>query len=113
MAWPYEPIDATGASREQIEQRPVACKLADEERRVRREKLRLEFLPGVLEIEEIEGGCVYWFERSEALLSKIADFALFESDCCDFLDFGIGLNAGGDRISLRISGPHGPGPFLT
>ncbi len=55
---------------------------------------------------------MYWFERTPEHLEKVAAFALFESDCCDFVDFGIGLSAGGDRISLRITGPDGAGDFL-
>ena len=63
-------------------------------------------------MDRIQDGYVYWFRRTEDELRKVVEFALFESKCCDFLDFGIGLNTEGTRISLRISGPRGTGDFL-
>ena len=76
------------------------------------EKLRTDFVPKIIEVEKIADGFVYWFERSAEQIHDVAEFALFESECCDFLDFGIGLSTGGDRISLRISGPQGAANFL-
>ena len=111
-SWPYEPTGSTGFTRGQLEQRPMACKLPAGDSTGRVKMLRREFIPGILDVEEIEDGYVYWFRRNEAELGKVADFALFASECCDFLDFGIGLNTCGDRISLRISGPRGAVNFL-
>ncbi len=110
--WPYEPALATDPTREDLEQRPMACKLPAGDIKERIEWLRAEFIPGILRVQEIEDGYVYWFQRSDEELRKVAEFARFESECCDFLDFGIGLNTGGDRISLRISGPQGAANFL-
>lgn len=109
--WPYEPRDES----EQDPQRDSSfvCALTDTERRARAGNLRSDFLPRIVDLEEIEDGCIFWFQRTEENLVVVSDFVLVESKCCDFLDFGIGLGAGGERISLRISGPRGPANFLT
>ncbi len=105
--WPYEPVE-----RDRRAPDVVACKLPREDIRKRVEALRESFHPGILEVEELDNGMVYWFARSNEWLAKVTEFALFESECCDFLDFGIGLCAGGERISLRVSGP-GSKEFLA
>jgi hypothetical protein len=102
--WPYEPALATDPTREDLEQRTMACKLPAGDIKERIERLRAEFIPGILHVQEIEDGYVYWFQRSDEELRKVAEFARFESECCDFLDFGIGLNTGaleGAACSIR------------
>ena len=74
--------------------------------------LTTEFIPRVIETEEIADGIVYWFERTDEDMRQVAEFALFESRCCNFLSFGIGLHPDGTRISLRISGPKQGPEFL-
>ena len=113
--WPYEPGDAMepGAADPRRDSVPQRCTLTDRERAARAAKLRAEFLPRIVGLEEIRDGCIFWFERSEEDLRRVVDFVQVENECCGFLDFGIGLAAAGDRISLRISGPLGPGNFLT
>ena len=110
--WPYEPTGTKAPTREELQQRPMACSLpaVDIEQRIAR--LRSDFIPKIARVEEIRDGYVYWFDRSAENLREISEFALFESECCDFLDFGIGLNTSGDRISLRITGPLGAANFL-
>lgn len=89
-----------------------ACRLPEPELRERAREIRESFVPGILEVEEREDGFVYWFARSDEWFARVTDFARFESRCCDFLDFEIGLAAAGERISLRISGPVDAKPFL-
>ncbi len=103
--WPYEPVDPAAA----LAQPESACTLPSDELERRSAELRASFRPGILEIEELPDGYVYWFERSEGWLAKVTEFALFESRCCAFLDYGVGLVAGGERISLRITGKPGSG----
>lgn len=110
--WPYEPPGPAAPTPEELKSRPLACKLGLGDVRERIETLRSDFIPKIVEVEAIADGYVYWFERSAERLREVSEFALFESECCDFLDFGIGLNTRGDRISLRISGPLGAANFL-
>jgi hypothetical protein len=69
-------------------------------------------VPRIVAAQAIDDGYVYWFERTQENLRLVSDFILFESQCCDFLSFGIGLHPKGSRISLRISGPDGGAEFL-
>ena len=108
--WPYEPI-APGV--ETAEAAPRACLLTASERRTRADRLRAGFVPRIVRVDEIADGCVYWFERTRGNLDHVVDFVLVESECCAFLDFGIGFSAGGEWISLRVSSREGPGNFLT
>ena len=108
-SWPYEPTEGTKTP--EGDQRTTACKLTGERLAARVEDIRRDLVPRITGFEEIQDGCVYWFRRTEENLQKVLDFALYESDCCDVLDFGVGLAAGGDKISLRISGPHGAAGF--
>lgn len=108
--WPYLPSEA--GPRPTVPNAP-ACLLPPQERRERQQEIRKAFVPGILEIEELEDGYVYWFDRTDAWFSIVAEFALFESRCCGFLDFEIGLQSSGSRISLRISGPPASKQFLA
>ena len=78
----HEAAGAADPTRKELQQRPIACKLPVADIRVRIEMLRKEFIPGILTVEEIADGFVYWFRKSESELRKVADFALFESECC-------------------------------
>ena len=102
-AWPYEPHQGGSI----VVPEEFACRLSRKEILELRSERQLAFLPGIVEIEEVEDGCVYWFERTEEWFAKVTEFILFESECCRHLDFGVGLQAGGEQISLRISGPPG------
>lgn len=108
-SWPYSPrepgLDSHGP-------RTFACLLPEKTMRQRIEKVREELVPGIVDIEEIPDGYVYWLERTEEWFRRVCDFALFESRCCDFADFEIGLQATGKRISLRITGPGETKEFL-
>lgn len=108
--WPYEPI---AAGVETGDPAPRACLLTPSERRARADRLRADFVPRIVRVEEIRDACVYWFERTRQNLHLVLDFVLVESECCAFLDFGIGFSAGGEWISLRVSSREGPGNFLT
>ena len=99
-AWPYEPREPAESARAA----PV-CSLPAEQLRERVEELRRDFFPQVLAAEDIPDGLVLWFERTEERFRQVADYALYESECCAFLDFGIGLAGSGTRIALRISAP--------
>lgn len=110
--WPYEAVEAGGASARDVASLPRACTLSDAEMRARTESLRSGFVGAVKRFERIPQGYVYWFARNDDNMSKVAAFALFESGCCNFLSFGIGLHPDGDEISLRISGPDEAGPEL-
>ena len=103
-SWPYEAVEPGSSA---VEPKQFACKLGNDNIRARSRELDRTFRPGILEREELEDGCVYWFDRTDEWFEKVTHFAWFESRCCDFLDFGVGLCASGKRISLRISGPPG------
>lgn len=107
--WPYEAVEPDPTN--DPGERPTACTLDPVDLRRRTAALRDDFRPRVLERSAIADGFVYWFDRSEENLAAITRFVWFESHCCEFLSFGIGLHPGGSRISLRISGPNGAGAF--
>ncbi len=91
---------------------PIACTLPEAELRAWREQVQAEVKAGVVSIEELDDGYVYWFERTPERLAKLADFVWFESGCCAFLDFEIRVRSGDERISLRLTGPEGTKDFL-
>ncbi len=110
--WPLEAVEADGLSAAQIEELAPACSLPEADLRERKADLRENFLPLVLHTEQIADGYIYWFERNDKNMALVAEFALFESRCCNFLSFGIGLHPQGSRISLRITGPRQGPEFL-
>jgi len=111
-SWPYEAAEPNGPSTLVIESLPQACSLSTSDLSSRKLDLRRSFIPRIIDIEQVPDGFVYWFDRTEEDMKLVSDFALFESRCCNFLSFGIGLHPEGKRISLRITGPGGGAEFL-
>ena len=98
-SWPYEAAESNDSTRDL----PCKCTLPSEDIASLSAERRKSFFPGIVACDEISNGYVFWFRRDQTWLQKVVDFAMFESQCCAFLDFGIGFTAGGDLISLRIS----------
>lgn len=92
--------------------RPVFCKLSSAEMRARLGELRTEFLTRIVAVDELDRGFRYWVGKSEAHLVMLAKFVEFESNCCGFMDFEIGLAGDEDRVSLTITGTDGTKGFL-
>ncbi len=110
--WPCEPLDQDGPTPAQISALPQACTLTTQAISTRAAHLRKQFKPLITRREEISCGYVYWFKRTRDNMQMLADFALFESQCCSFLSFGIGLHPGGNQLSMRITGPAEASEFL-
>lgn len=111
-SWPYEAVESDGISAAAIESLPQACSLSTLDLGARKAYLTESFIPRIVESERVSDGYVYWFHRTKEDMKLVSDFALFESGCCNFLSFGIGLHPDGSRISLRITGPNGGAEFL-
>ena len=90
---------------------PIACSLDPEQLRERRANL----LPGLIArasgITATENGYVLTFPI-DVPLADITGVIDSERRCCPFFRFDLTLPAGGDPITLAITGPSGTKEFL-
>lgn len=91
---------------------PIFCKLSTAEMRARVGELRTEFMTQIVAVEELEDGFTYWVDKAPERLVMLANFVDFESDCCGFMNFTIGLQGGEARVSMTITGPDGTKALL-
>ena len=91
---------------------PVFCRLTSAEMRARLGEIRADFLLHVNDVDELEHGYRYWFEKSTERMVKLAEFIDFESQCCAFFHFDLSLAPGAERVSLSLTGPDGAKDFL-
>lgn len=92
--------------------KPIFCKLSSAEMRARLGELRTEFMTQIVAVDELDSGYRYWVDRSQERLVMLAKFVDFESECCGFMDFEIGLASGHKRVSMTLTGPEGTKSFL-
>ena len=90
----------------------IYCKLQSADLRDRLEELRADFLGAILEIDELDDGYRYWFAKSSERLQQLAKFVDFESQCCPFLNFEIGVASEAERVSLVLTGREGTKEYL-
>ena len=90
----------------------IYCRLTSAEMRERMGVIRAEFLIHVKEVDELDTGYRYWFEKTPDRLKLLADFIDFESRCCAFFQFDLSVGPGAKRVSLSLTGPTGVKSFL-
>jgi hypothetical protein len=84
---------------------PIVCSLTDKELCERREKY-LDKMAGLLvESEELDNGTRFRFLLGDSTLTDLAEIITLERDCCPFLSFSLAVNAGGNTVSLEMTGP--------
>ena len=74
MTFPYESREP-----EPVASTVGACTLTGDDRKARAAEIRERFSPGILNVQTIDDGRVYWFERSEMWLQRLTEFVSIES----------------------------------
>jgi hypothetical protein len=87
------------------ERSPVACTLSGAELAERVQTLRRDLWPRVRAVGEAEGRLLLRFPREPGMIERLGEFVAFESRCCAFLGYRVGVEAGSDEVTLEIEGP--------
>jgi hypothetical protein len=90
---------------------PIACGLSGREQCERREELSREVFSGRLSTKELDDGYEFVFPGEAAWGERLAEFVVFERECCLFFTFELLFEPGGGPISLRVRGPEGAKEF--
>ncbi|PCJ27486.1 MAG: hypothetical protein COA96_03025 [SAR86 cluster bacterium] len=98
----------------------IACTLNDQEYKDRRQYVREELLPHVVEVEAIDErtsttsalpvGLKLLFNDTAELRGRLEYFADMERQCCEFLTYTI--TTPGEGLALTIEGPLQAKPIL-
>lgn len=95
-----------------MESMPIACRLSADELRC----AATELLPGLIRdaraVAPAPSGLRLTFDAVEGLGARIAGVIERERRCCPFLDFVIEIPAGGETVTVVVSGPEGTREFL-
>ena len=62
---------------------------------------------------EIEDGHEFVFPGDAGWAIRLAEFVVFERECCRFLNFEIFFEPEGGPIRLRVRGPEGAGDVVA
>ncbi len=90
----------------------IFCKLSTTEMRERLGQMRAEFFIQVIDVDEVEAGYRYWFQKTPERLAMLAAFIDSESRCCAFFQFTLSLAPEAERVSLSLSGREGTKELL-
>jgi hypothetical protein len=71
----------------------------------------IQLMRAVQDIHEVEKGYEFTFANEDELISKLAEFVIYERLCCPFLKFTLIVNSN-EAISLTLTGPLGTQEFL-
>lgn len=91
----------------------VACKLSTAEFRERRNEILNKIVPAVIETKELGNGFAFSFPPNDDWLLELAQFILFERECCPFLDFKLIIKANQTSIWLELTGQPGTKEFIA
>jgi hypothetical protein len=92
---------------------PIACTLAPDDLRERREGLLADLLRQANHHELTAAGLRVRFSAERAMLAAIVRVVEAERRCCRFLRFAITVEPDGGPISLELSGPAGTREFIA
>ena len=88
------------------------CQLSSAEMAERLGEIRADFLVAVRNVNELENGYRYSFEKSADRMKRLAEFIDFESRCCAFMRFDLSVTPGAQEISLSLTGAEGTKELL-
>ena len=89
---------------------PVACSLSASEMAARGDELRELSRRALVGRARTSGGVRLEFAHSEATEAAVRDLVRRERECCPFLTFELGVDAG--RLTVEVSGPGDAQPLL-
>ena len=92
---------------------PIACTLAPDALRARRDGLLADLLRRAEHQELLDEGLRVRFAPDNDTLATIAQVVDAERRCCRFLRFVITVEPDGGEISLDLSGPAGTREFIA
>ena len=72
----------------------------------------LQLVQAVHGVDQVENGYEFTFPNQTELISKIAEFIIYERMCCPFLKFTLQVNSNSEPVSLLLTGPEGTQAFL-
>lgn len=90
----------------------VACRLSETERDREWDEVASEIYAAVEETRELEDGYAFRFPPGDDRARTLADYMLFERECCPFLRFELVLEPHGGPTWLRLRGEDGAKRFL-
>lgn len=91
---------------------PVACTLSAEAQQARRERVLAELAAAIQQVTELPDGYALAFPGAEPWPTRLADFVLFERQCCAFLTLELAFDPAQGPIWLRLRGPEGVKPWV-
>jgi hypothetical protein len=91
---------------------PVACSLPDAELREREATLFVQFMSGVIAIEELPDGYVFRLPGDEKWIAVATALIVAERECCPFLTFALAFPPNMGPVDVRVTGPAGTKDFL-
>lgn len=86
---------------------PIACYLTDQELQARRRDYLEKAAAALIDSSELTNGFSFRFPLEESTLRDLAEIIDLERKCCPFLNFKLTLEAGGDFVSLELTGADG------
>jgi hypothetical protein len=91
---------------------PVACKLDLETMAERRQEVQERLFAHQLSREELPEGYAFRFPGDPEIMRHLAEFVLYERQCCPFFTFEVIFEADQGPATLRLLGPEGTKEFL-
>jgi hypothetical protein len=92
---------------------PIACSLNDAEFRTRRAGVLAEIKEGIRATDELKNGFRFTFPADDDWVRKITEMIVLERACCPFLNFNLKIGAGGETVTLKLSGRAGAKEFVA
>ena len=92
---------------------PIACTLAPEALRARREGLLKDLVGRAVSRAELSDGLRIEFAPSGDTIALIAQAVEAERHCCRFLRFGMTVEPNGGPVFLELTGPPGTRDFVS
>ncbi len=91
----------------------LTCSLTSAELMDRKQQLKAEIFPNLINKTELETGFIYYFEDEGELAEKIMEFIGKEKQCCPFFKFDFSILPFKDGLALQISGSKAIKDFLV
>lgn len=91
---------------------PIACTLDLTSMADRQQEVRDELFSHQLSTEELPDGYAYRFPGKPEVMQRLAEFVLFERQCCPFFTFELIFEPDHGSATLRLRGPVGTKEFL-
>jgi hypothetical protein len=91
---------------------PIACTLDMNSQGERHEEIKEQLFSRQLSVEELPDGYAYRFPGEPEIMQRLAEFVLFERQCCPFFTFELIFEPDQGPATLRLRGPAGTKEFL-